>query len=74
LWDWNWGRPREAVDLAARLARRASPGDIIVMHDGHHVNPRADRRYAVDATARLIPALHARGYNFGRLCESQPPQ
>ena len=74
LWDWNWWRPREAVDLAARLARRASPGDIIVMHDGHHVNPRADRRYAVDATARLIPALHARGYSFGRLCESQPPQ
>ncbi len=69
LWDWNWWRPREADDLARRLARRASPGDIIVLHDGHHVQSRADRRYAVDATARLIPALRARSYIFGRLCD-----
>jgi hypothetical protein len=39
-----------------------------VMHDGHHRDPRADRRYAIDATARLIPALRARGLGFGRLC------
>jgi peptidoglycan/xylan/chitin deacetylase (PgdA/CDA1 family) len=69
LWDWNWWRPREAADLARRLSRRASPGDIIVMHDGHHVNPRADRRYAIDAAALMIPALRARGFGFGTLCE-----
>jgi chitooligosaccharide deacetylase len=68
LWDWNWWQGRDADRISARLARRASPGDIIVMHDGHHVNPRADRRYAVDATARLIPALRARGFRFGALC------
>jgi peptidoglycan/xylan/chitin deacetylase (PgdA/CDA1 family) len=68
LWDWNWWRAREAADLARRLSRRASAGDIIVMHDGHHVNPRADRRYAVEATARMIPALRARGFAFGTLC------
>jgi peptidoglycan/xylan/chitin deacetylase (PgdA/CDA1 family) len=67
LWDWNWWRPREAASLAARLARRANDGDIIVMHDGHHMDPRADRRYAVEATARLVPALRARGFAFGRL-------
>ena len=39
LWDWNWWRPREAVALADRLARRANDGDIIVMHDGHHIDP-----------------------------------
>ena len=70
LWDWNWWKPREAQDLASRLARRASAGDIIVMHDGHHVNPRADRRYAVEATALMIPALRARGFTFGTLCPS----
>lgn len=68
LWDWNWFRAREAASLADRLARRADDGDIIVMHDGHHIDPRADRRYAVEATVRLIPALRARGLTLGRLC------
>lgn len=67
LWDWNWWRPRDAVGLAERLARRANAGDIIVMHDGHHRDPRADRRYAVEATALLIPALRARSLRVDRL-------
>ena len=68
LWDWNWYRPRDADSLAKRLASRASPGDIVVMHDGHHDNPAPDRRYAIEATRQLIPALRARGYDFGVLC------
>lgn len=70
LWDWNWYRPREAEGLARRLVRRASAGDIIVMHDGHHVDPEPDRRYAVEATRRLVPELTARGYSFGILCDA----
>lgn len=69
LWDWHWYRGRDPEALAARLTKRASPGDIIVMHDGHHVDPRADRRYAVEATAKLIPALRAKGYHFRPLCD-----
>jgi hypothetical protein len=69
MWDFNWYRGREARSIAERLARQVSPGDIIVMHDGHHVNPRADRQYAVEATRLLVPALAARGWNFGRLCD-----
>jgi peptidoglycan/xylan/chitin deacetylase (PgdA/CDA1 family) len=69
LWDWNWYRPREAEGLARRLARRVSSGDIVVMHDGHHATPSADRRYAVEATRRLVPELRARGYGFGALCD-----
>jgi peptidoglycan-N-acetylglucosamine deacetylase len=72
LWDFNWYRPRQARALAERLARRASPGDIVVMHDGHHVNPRADRQYAVEATRLLIPMLEGKGYRFDRLCGSGP--
>jgi peptidoglycan/xylan/chitin deacetylase (PgdA/CDA1 family) len=68
LWDWNWYRPREATGLARRLVGRSAAGDIIVMHDGHHVNPAADRRYAVEATRQLVPALKQRGYTFGKLC------
>jgi len=69
LWDWNWYRRREGGAVAARLARRASAGDIIVLHDGHHENPRADRRYAIEAVSQLIPALRQQGYQFGTLCD-----
>jgi peptidoglycan/xylan/chitin deacetylase (PgdA/CDA1 family) len=69
LWDWNWYRPQEARELARRLASRASAGDIIVMHDGHHIDPAPDRRYAVEATRQLVPELQAKGYSFGRLCD-----
>jgi peptidoglycan/xylan/chitin deacetylase (PgdA/CDA1 family) len=68
LWDWNWYRARNADTIAARLIERASPGDIIVLHDGHHRDPSADRQYAVDAVAELVPALRARGLAFGNLC------
>ncbi len=68
LWDFNWYRRPDATALAERLAGRVSDGDIIVMHDGHHENPRADRGYAVEAAALLVPALRARGFRFGTIC------
>lgn len=68
LWDWDWFRRPDAVRLAKRLAKRASRGDIVVMHDGHHIDPAADRRYAIEATRQLVPALKQRGFGFGRLC------
>jgi peptidoglycan/xylan/chitin deacetylase (PgdA/CDA1 family) len=74
MWDWNWWRPPRASDLARRLASRASDGDIVVMHDGHHDHPRADRRVTVEATSQLVPLLKARGFTFGRLCEPSEPQ
>lgn len=70
LWDFNWFRERNAGDLVPRLADHASPGDIIVIHDGHHVDPRADRRYAVETVDRLIPELRTRGFAFGTICPS----
>lgn len=66
-WDWNLWRPRHGPAIAERLARRATDGDIIVIHDGHHIDPTPDRRYAVEATALLIPALRARGLEMRRL-------
>ncbi|HLG56694.1 MAG TPA: polysaccharide deacetylase family protein [Vicinamibacterales bacterium] len=68
LWDFNWFRRRNADDLVPRLAGHASPGDIIVIHDGHHEDPRPDRRYAVETVDRLIPELKARGLQFGTIC------
>lgn len=68
LWDVNWFRERNAEDLVERFADRASPGDIIVIHDGHHKDPRSDRRYAVETVDLLIPRLRARGMQFGTIC------
>jgi peptidoglycan/xylan/chitin deacetylase (PgdA/CDA1 family) len=70
LWDFNWLRPRTAEATFERLVERASAGDIIVMHDGDESAPLRDQRHTVDATARLIPALEARGIRFGTVCRN----
>ena len=67
LWDFDGFRTR-SVRMVPRLVRHASPGDIVVIHDGDHVDPRADRQYAVDVTRQLIPALRQKGFEFGRIC------
>jgi peptidoglycan/xylan/chitin deacetylase (PgdA/CDA1 family) len=69
MWDWDWWRQPRADRVAARLARKASAGDIIVIHDGHHANPDADRRHAAETVRRLVPLLKSRGFTFGSLCE-----
>jgi peptidoglycan/xylan/chitin deacetylase (PgdA/CDA1 family) len=70
LWDWNWFRARTADSIVRRIANRVSPGDIVVMHDGDEKAPRKDQRQTVDAAARLIPALRARGFSFGTVCSN----
>jgi len=69
MWDWDWWRQPQADRVADRVARKASAGDIIVIHDGHHKNPRADRRHAAAAVRLLVPRMKARGFTFGTLCE-----
>ena len=68
LWDVNLFRERTADRLVPRFTSRASPGDIVVIHDGDDDNPRADRRYAVETVDRIIPELKARGFQFGTIC------
>jgi peptidoglycan/xylan/chitin deacetylase (PgdA/CDA1 family) len=70
LWDVDWFRPRTADRIVTRIEARAAAGDIIVMHDGDESAPRRDQRQTVDATARLIPALRARGFDFGTVCQN----
>jgi len=67
LWDFDFFRTRSAR-IVPRLVRHASAGDIVVIHDGDHENPRADRRYAVDVTNALIPELRRKGFEFGTIC------
>ncbi len=72
LWDWNWFRRRTADSIVRRLADRVSAGDIVVMHDGDEKAPRKEQRQTVEATARLIPILRARGFLFGTVCSTAP--
>lgn len=71
LWDWNWFRTRTADSVVRRFLSRARGGDIVVMHDGNESAPFADQRYTVEATIRLIPALRAKGFRFGTVCDNQ---
>jgi peptidoglycan/xylan/chitin deacetylase (PgdA/CDA1 family) len=68
LWDWNWFRPRTADSIVNRVGHRISNGDIVVMHDGDESAPLEDQRQTVDATARLVPELRAKGFVFGTVC------
>ena len=68
MWDFDWGRARRADRLAPRLMRKATDGDIIVIHDGHHKDPRANRQHAAETVRHLVPPLRARGLTFKPLC------
>jgi peptidoglycan/xylan/chitin deacetylase (PgdA/CDA1 family) len=68
MWDWDWWRTPRAARIAQRLARQASAGDIIVIHDGHHKNPHADRSHAGTTMRALVPVLRERGFRFAPLC------
>ena len=70
LWDFNWLRARTADATVNRILKRASAGDIIVMHDGDESAPLRDQRQTVEATERLIPAARAKGLTFGTVCEN----
>jgi peptidoglycan/xylan/chitin deacetylase (PgdA/CDA1 family) len=69
MWDWDWWRQSKADRVARKLEGKASPGDIVVIHDGHHANPDADRQHAAETVRQLVPRLRARGFTFERLCE-----
>ena len=68
MWDWDWWRRPDGGRVAARLAKKASAGDIIVIHDGHHENPRAERMHAAEVVRRFVPMMQARGFEFRPLC------
>ena len=68
MWDWDWWRTPRADRVAARLAKKASAGDVIVIHDSHHADPTRDRSHAAATIHALAPILKSRGYTFGTLC------
>lgn len=60
-WDWN-APPTEVIER--RVSRQIRGGDVILLHDGGHLEMGADRSHTVDATERLIVRYKAEGYEF----------
>lgn len=69
LWDADPFRTRTPERLVPRLMAHAGPGSIIVLHDGHHVDPAADRQYTISVVEQLITRLRSRGLEFGTVCD-----
>ena len=60
-WDWS-GKPADYIE--GRVSRYVRGGNVILLHDGGHADPAADRSQTVTATDRLINRYKAEGYEF----------
>ena len=60
-YDWN---AKSADDIENMVSRRVRGGNVILLHDGGHLEMGEDRSRTVEATERLITKLHAQGYSF----------
>jgi len=60
-WDWS-GKPAAYVEQ--KVCKQIRGGDVILLHDGSHVEFGTDRSQTVLATDRLIERYKAEGYNF----------
>lgn len=60
-YDWN---PVAPEMIEKKIARQIHGGDVILMHDGGHLSPTADRSATVTATDRIISRYKGEGYTF----------
>lgn len=71
-YDWN-APPAEAIEK--KVSRRVRGGNVILLHDGGHINMGADRSQTVIATDHLLTRYKAEGYSFASIPEmmAAPP-
>gem|GEM_PF-1447573 len=63
----DWTRPGAAA-IADAVIKRATPGGIVVLHDGG-----GDRSQTVAALEMILPRLAEQGYTFAALCREGAP-
>jgi len=66
MWNatgYDWNAPPAAV-IEKKVARQIRGGDVILLHDGGHRSPAADRAQTVVATEDLILRYRDREYEF----------
>jgi peptidoglycan-N-acetylglucosamine deacetylase len=59
--DWN---PHSIEELVDRIVAQATPGDIILLHDGWETHHGADRQNTVAAVPLILEKLKAQGFRF----------
>lgn len=65
-YDWKATSPEQ---IARHVKRQLRGGDVILLHDGGHVQMGVDRTHTVAATDRLISKYKAEGYEFVTIAE-----
>lgn len=66
LWSvtsWDWLK-RTSAERIARRCLKARGGDVVLLHDGAHTAPDADRSRSVEATEEILRRLTAEGHQF----------
>ena len=66
--DWN---PHPVEELADRIISQATPGDILLLHDGQETRHGADRQNTVAAVTLILEKLKAQGFRFVTVPELQ---
>jgi peptidoglycan/xylan/chitin deacetylase (PgdA/CDA1 family) len=60
-YDW---KPTRAETVQWHALRQVKGGDVLLFHDGGHIDLGADRSHTVVAVNALVPKLKAQGYEF----------
>lgn len=60
-WDWS---AHSSASVEQKVSKQIRGGDIILLHDGSHLQLGVDRSHTVAATDRLVARYKAEGYQF----------
>ncbi len=63
VWSWDW-TTQNPDRIARRVLKKATPGSIILLHDGKAENEHVNRSGTAEATGRVITALKRKAYQF----------
>ena len=64
--DWN---PHSAVEIAEHIITQATPGDIVLLHDGRETLHDINRQSTVDAVYLILERLTREGFQFVTISE-----
>lgn len=64
--DWN---PHTGREIADEICSQATPGDILLLHDGFETSPRPRRGPTVESVQIIVDRLKQRGFAFVTLPE-----